>query len=248
MTGTIVFLARTIKPGMRGPDVLAMKRALSRAGYGKWLGFAFTRLYGKYAVKSLKQFQHDRKLTADGIYGPTTHKALASHYDGYSAKLMNDYYHTLHLSPAAKSVAAALEIYNYHRLGGPCTYTQGSMRWMIIQRRLKPPFKKGTHLYADCSSSCTAHDFIAGNPDPNHRGYQDGYTGTLCLHGTRVPKAKLAALGFFGSYYPYKHVIRCVGFDKDGTPLSFTWGGQADPSIRRGDYGRGDFNHWRVYY
>lgn len=240
----IIFLARDLKLGMRGDDVLALKRALSEAGYGKWLGYKFTKLFGPATLILLKRFQKAHGLNVDGVYGSSTHKKLAPYYDAWGAKLMNGAYHELKQTPSAKSIAAALAVYNYCRLTGRGLYTQTPSRMSIVRNRWRPPFWPHT-LQEDCSSSCTAHDWLAGNPDPNNLGYNgQGYTGTLVVHGTRS-SAVLGALAFYGYNFPMKHVTRCIGF-KNGTPMVFTWG-HGLPGITNYNY-RSDFNHWRKYY
>ena len=241
----IVLLPRVIRPGMKGDDVFYLKRALSEAGCGKWLGPAFTKTNGRYNVQNIKKFQKKVGLKQDGVYGETTHKKLAKYYDRYGAKGMNDMYVKIHMGPAEKSIAAALDIYNYCRMTGKGVYTQSGLRMSIVRNKWRPPFFPHT-LFEDCSSSVTGEDWIAGNPDPNGLGYNgQGFTGTLAVHGTRVAKATKAALGFYGNY-PYKHVVRCIGFRGDGTPLVFSWGSGL-PKIHESNY-RGDFSHWRRYY
>ena len=44
----------------RGVDVLAVKRALSRAGYLRWGNF--TPLWGEFAAKAAKKFQQDNGI------------------------------------------------------------------------------------------------------------------------------------------------------------------------------------------
>ncbi len=80
---------RVLRAGMRGPDVLAMKRALSRAGYGRWT--AFTPLFGPFTVTLLKRFQKDHGLRSDGVYGPKTHEKLEGFLDAYGRHLYGRY-------------------------------------------------------------------------------------------------------------------------------------------------------------
>jgi len=68
---------------MTGRDVKAVKIALAHAGYGAKLVLK-TRRFGRTMFKRLKQFQAASHLTADGIYGPTTHKALTPQFTGYA--------------------------------------------------------------------------------------------------------------------------------------------------------------------
>lgn len=244
MASTVCLLPRTLKEGMRGNDVVAMKRALSRAGYGTWKGMLFTKLFGDSTVTLLKRFQMKNKLRVDGQYGPVTHKKLAKFYDAYGMKLMNDMATARKQlkEPAARMVAAALEIYNYCHLTGHGTYTQGNRRMSIVKRRWRPPFSRDIWLYEDCSSSVTGISWIAKIPDPNHLGYSGyGYTGTLSVHGRRVSTPTPACFGFYGYRWPYKHTVMYLH-----NGLVFSWGSGL-PKILRWNY-RSDLNHWRGGY
>lgn len=239
----IILFPRSTKLGSTGRDVYAMKRALSRAGFGTWIGYKFTPLYGKYTEILLSRFKKKHGIVEKG-YGPKTHKALAKHYDAFGAKMMNDLYLKLHETPSSKLVKAALEIYNYCRLTGRGVYTQSPSRMSIVRHRWRPPFNPHT-LYEDCSSSVTAVFWLCGFTDPNGFGYNgQGYTGTLVVHGYRSTPAKVGALGFYASRFPYKHVVMCVKII-DGRALCFSWGSGL-PKLVNSNY-RGDFSHWRVY-
>jgi peptidoglycan hydrolase-like protein with peptidoglycan-binding domain len=89
---------------MSGDDCLAVKRALSRAGYIPWQDF--TNVYGQQAKDGCIAFQRDVGITGSGggppqgHYGKSTHKALleavapGKHewaFDDYSAKLYKGY-------------------------------------------------------------------------------------------------------------------------------------------------------------
>jgi peptidoglycan hydrolase-like protein with peptidoglycan-binding domain len=66
---------RLITEGTQGVDVVAVKRALSRAGYVRW--GSFTPVWGEFAVKAAKKFQQDQGIApVTGLYGPKTHRAL----------------------------------------------------------------------------------------------------------------------------------------------------------------------------
>lgn len=80
----MITFRRTLRQGDRGPDALAVKRALARAGFGSKKLLAITRLFGPFAVKNLKRFQQAHRLHVDGIYGPLTHAALAPFFDSYA--------------------------------------------------------------------------------------------------------------------------------------------------------------------
>jgi hypothetical protein len=66
--------AATLKPGDRGAAVKVLQRGLAHLGYspGKIDG-----QYGPSTIDAVKRFQHAGGLTADGILGPNTLRALA---------------------------------------------------------------------------------------------------------------------------------------------------------------------------
>lgn len=65
--------AATSKPGDTGAQVKALQRVLKALGYsvGKVDG-----QYGPTTKEAVASFQHDAKLTADGVFGPKTLDAL----------------------------------------------------------------------------------------------------------------------------------------------------------------------------
>lgn len=79
---------RTLHRGMKGRDVKGVKIALAHAGYGANLAVK-TRAFGPTMVRRLKEFQRASHLTVDGIYGPTTHKALTPNFTPYARWLYN---------------------------------------------------------------------------------------------------------------------------------------------------------------
>jgi len=239
----LVPYTRTLKRGKQGKDVLAVQRALAKAKYRRWGNF--TSRYGAFTVRNVKKFQRDHNLKADGVYGPATHKKLAPYFDRYGAALMLKRLAKQRQAGVSQkgipaAVAAALILYNnrYH-----CHYTQGSARMTIVRNKIRDLaawFRRGNHLYEDCSSSCTGYYFIGSIPDPNGLGYNgQGYTGTLAVHGRRVSSPMPGDLGFYG-YYPYRHVVIYVG---NGRCVSFG----SNPPKLISPYYRSDFSHWRRY-
>ena len=179
---------------MQGNDVVAVKRALSRAGYMRW--GQFTPLWGEFAVKATKKFQEEKKITpVTGFYGPKTHDALVKTrkvnsttewaYDGYSIALLHKFCADLAEKPEAqirsRILAEARRLYAHrHRI----PYAQE--RPFALER---PPFVPPR---MDCSEFVTVCHFVGGAPDPNGRGYDGfGYTGTLISHGERCSSRDL---------------------------------------------------------
>lgn len=83
----------------RGRDVVAVKRAFSRAGYLPWKNF--TPVWGKGPVQMCARFQRDHGITATGNYGPKTHEALRTTrskghpnewaFDAFSTQIMRNW-------------------------------------------------------------------------------------------------------------------------------------------------------------
>ncbi|HLX19912.1 MAG TPA: peptidoglycan-binding domain-containing protein [Gaiellaceae bacterium] len=68
-----VIPSTTLKPGDTGAQVKALQRALKSLGYS--VG-AIDGQYGPTTKEAVASFQHDERLTADGIFGPKTLNAL----------------------------------------------------------------------------------------------------------------------------------------------------------------------------
>jgi murein DD-endopeptidase MepM/ murein hydrolase activator NlpD len=79
---------RQLKLGSVGRDVVAVKRALSRAGYIRW--GKFTPVYGPYLVKAMKTFQKHYGILQTGVYGPYTHRALLPFFDARARKFYEE--------------------------------------------------------------------------------------------------------------------------------------------------------------
>jgi hypothetical protein len=73
-SGGRVVPTSTLKPGDTGAQVKLLQRALTRLGYSPG---AADGDYGPSTEAAVKRFQDASKLTADGIVGPATLKALA---------------------------------------------------------------------------------------------------------------------------------------------------------------------------
>jgi hypothetical protein len=246
----IVPLPRSLKEGDSGKDVLMVKRALSRAGFGKW-GF-FTSTFGPWMKKNVQGFQRKHGLAADGQYGPATHKKLAPYFDAYGASVMVTLYKKAIESPIDTAIKANIIAHNHAFQNA---YSQGGGRMMIVRLRLKTLdlldafYRRGNTLVEDCSSFQTGAAYIGKLPDPNQLGYDgEGWTGTLSVHGVRVWPPKAGDLGFYGGSWPYHHVVRAL---EDGTPANGNdpkIGSHGRPGfdIERANY-RSDFSHWRRY-
>ncbi len=250
----IVMLPRTLKEGMRGMDVYAVKRACSRAGFGKWLGVHFTHIFGRFFTTNLKKFQAAHGLTPDGEYGPATHKKMARYFDAYGANEMLKLWKAAQETPIDVAVKVNLTARNY---AWQNAYTQSSKRMQIVRWGIKTLaalvdfYRKGNTLHEDCSSFQQGASFIGRliNPSTGTHVYtQDGYTGTHAVHGVRVAVAKKGDLGFYGNGWPYHHEVRAL---EDATPENGhnpIVGSHGKPGfdLERAFY-RSDFSHWRRY-
>lgn len=209
----VIPFGRVLKRNMAGGDVLAVKRALSKAGFLSHPRGGFTRVMGPFTVRALKKFQRSRKLAVTGVYNPGSHRALAPFFDAYGAYLITG---TLPRKPTSadrrRAVVAAMLLLYHHR--DQVHYTQGPRRMWGVTQKIRPP-KYPTDL--DCSASVTWAYFAAGAPDPNDLGYSGvGYTGTLSKHGRKVSLtvAKPGALVFYGKRWPWQHVAVYIGAGK----------------------------------
>lgn len=205
----VVPFRRQLRQGRKGGDVVAVKRALSKAGFMKWGGF--TRTFGVFAVRSLKRFQRAKGLPATGRYDRETHKRLARYFDEYGAWLMGAIPKRDDPGPddVRARIVAAMTLLYHHR--DEVHYTMSSRRMQGVRFKIRPP---KFPVWEDCSSSSTWAYFVAGAPDPNGLGYNgQGYTGTLSQHGRIVPldKAQPGDLVLYGPAWPYHHVAVYVG-------------------------------------
>jgi peptidoglycan hydrolase-like protein with peptidoglycan-binding domain len=185
-------LPRSLVFGSKGPDVIAVKRALSRAGFMEWGNF--TNVYGvgmRNAVYALHK-KHGRKPAG---YGPRAHndledsKAVSNKgmaFDPIAVKIMEAEYEKYHVSPEdiirGNIVAAWRRMYA----------SRGSIRYS--QHR---PFLHGVDMNfrvpagIDCSGTMTLGYDAANAKSPNvfagsrlpYNG--TGYTGTLMAGGTK---------------------------------------------------------------
>jgi len=76
-----------IRPGQRGRDVKAVKRAMIKMGVKGAGSMGKTNKAGPEFVKCLKNVQRNHGLHVDGIYGKKTHAVIAPHFDAYSKLL-----------------------------------------------------------------------------------------------------------------------------------------------------------------
>lgn len=76
---------KTIRPGQKGNNVVAMRVKLQALGYGN---LGKSNVYDAKLVAVVKKFQTDRKLGADGIAGPATIKSMNLGPKGQSSRIV----------------------------------------------------------------------------------------------------------------------------------------------------------------
>jgi len=187
---TDVEFCRSLKRGMRGDDVIAHKRAVSRVNPNAYPWREFTPYYGEYFEKAVKVVQRAHGITASGRIGKPTHELLErlhakEHptqpaFGKYEQKQCADFCAAYEKTPdeVIRDAIVAAGFYWYsHRI----TIAYSQARPMQLG---KPPWVPSRW---DCSGFVTSCHYAGGAPDPNGRGYDhEGYTGTLMSTGHAV--------------------------------------------------------------
>jgi len=261
MSAPVVPLPRPIILGSHGPDVIAVKHALSRAGYINWGNFTST--WGTYARKALHQFQHDHRLKYAG-YGVKSHHALVNTrrkghpkewaFDAAGIRLMEAYYKELHKSPETRIRGAGIQMCRY--LYANRLHTAYSQSRPFPLPLLGGAIPRGL----DCSGFATVvhHAAHARNPNANWTGQPlpwdgEGYTGTLMAGGSRCAIGDLKPLDLV--FYGFSRVSN--GAFRFGDPTHVAvFEGQATKNVfSMGSYPMGYFpavyrgiNHARTYH
>jgi peptidoglycan hydrolase-like protein with peptidoglycan-binding domain len=197
--------AREIWKEMRGDDVVAVKRALSRAGYMRW--GTFSPVWGAGAIAAVRPFQKDHGVPpGPGTYGPLTHAALvATHargsdtqwaYDGRAIALMKRFCTQLVTRPDSATRAAvvgeAARLYAH----------RNEIDYVEVERPVALKRPPAIPDALDCSLFVTACYFAGGALDPNGFHYSGfGYTGSLITTGRRctIHELEPGDLVFYGS-------------------------------------------------
>lgn len=196
-TSTVEF-TRYLREGMRGNDVVAYKRALSRAGFMAW--GHFTDVFGPNMAKAVSKFRKQHGLGTQPSIGPKTHVALTLAYkkgtnnqramDDYARTLLHDYWVAHHINPELMKrqaiVAEWLFMYQ-HRYD--CLYRQ----WRPVPLVRPPAFAHAT----DCSGLIILGYYVGGARNPNvisgHRlPYNgQGYTQSILQAGVKCSRSDL---------------------------------------------------------
>jgi hypothetical protein len=195
-------LPRWLRLGSKGRDVLALGRALRRAGFGDRSKPA-GRVFDAELEAAVRAFQTANGLEIDGVLGPDTYAALGSFYDSRGRWLVSQVPKVAPFNPAAPVVDAGgirQRIVAAAHLGvenrAAIHYTQDQRRMEGVRLQVVPP---RVPSWEDCSSFATWCYWAAGAPDPNGLGYNGfGYTGTQILQGSETADPRPGDLCFYG--------------------------------------------------
>jgi len=172
MNAPTVPFPRPLSVGVpQGQDIIALKRAISRAGFWPWT--TFTPYYTKAFSKSVAWFQRGEKLVADGVYGPVTHEHLrkthrVAHpdewaFDAVAIHLMNEAYLLQHPGIVAPCKTGVRPRY-LHETGG--LNGNWALDWMN---------PTGTAIYAPLA--CTITQLSGSDPSHGvHKGDRFGWS------------------------------------------------------------------------
>ncbi len=223
-------LSRLLRRGSRGRDVLAVERALKKAGY--WSGDRKPdRDYDSDTVRDVKRFQRERKLEVDGVVGENTFGALRPYLDAYGKWLLGRVPAAGNPKTTRQRIVAAAKVGYDGR--GSIHYTQTGRRMQGVREKIQPPKHP---IWEDCSSFATWCYWVAGAPDPNGNSFDGihGYTGDQIRHGREVKTPRPGDLVFYGhSHGAINHVTVYVG---NGRVISH--GQESGPELYPMDYSR----------
>lgn len=204
MSAPQVKFPREIREGMAGGDVVAHKRALSRARPDLYEWAQFTTYAGPFFLDAVVKWKISKGLGNARVLGGRAHEALErtrrkDHpsewaFDALAIKFADDYAKDYGKTPEdiMRSAIVAAAAYWY------------SHRFQIAYSQARP-FQRGRPPWVPSRWDCSAYVtccYEAGNaPDPNGRGYDGhGYTGTLIEHGSPIARENLQPgdLVFYG--------------------------------------------------
>jgi hypothetical protein len=184
-----VAFCREIKPGARGKDVIAHKRAISRANPKAYPWHDFSPFYGpifKNAV--IKMFPQ-----SNGIITSSRHEALERKkaykkdepaFDAMATKLAQDYCSAFGKQHVRDEIVEAAFYWYAHR------YDMDDYSQKRAGEMCKPPQVPDEW---DCSMFVTNAHYAGGAPDPNRLNFSGyGYTGSLLAGGKRCNFSELA--------------------------------------------------------
>lgn len=199
-----VAFARKMREGDTGRDVLAHKRAVSRAfpELYPWPKRGFSNFYGEVFGNAVKGSCLVMGISPKRAIDLEYHEHLERRkkrrdktewaFDPYSIKLAKDYYDYYQKQEVRQRIIEAGFFWYNHRK--EIDYDQ-----FRPYQKCKPP---QVPTMWDCSSFVTNCYYGGGAPDPNGRDYDGaGYTGSLLSHGkvisiTQLKPGDLIMYGF----------------------------------------------------
>lgn len=236
-----VKLPRVVEVGMKGDDVLAYKRAVSRAGRWPWQEFddyysqSFsTGASGDVQDTGVKGVQRQSKLPQDGIMGAETFEILRTGL--IPSTLANGG------QPIFDSVC--LDLLKGCKPppdpGGAQALVDYAKRCMANEPKIHySQSRPMTHLgkdpaqgfVCDCSGHSTACYYEAKWPDPNHSGYNGyGWTGTLVANPKVSSPFQVGDLALYGtSEANTTHVTTCYVAGDSHSSCWVSHGSEAGP-------------------
>jgi Putative peptidoglycan binding domain/NlpC/P60 family len=208
-------LPRWLQLGAKGRDVLALQRALRRAGFLS-RDYPIGKVFDEVVDAAVRAFQTAQGLEIDGVVGPDTYAALGPYYDSRGRWLLTQV-RPVPPDPglplpngATMRQKILLAAHAGVERRSEISYTQDARRMDGIKRRIVPP---SVPRWEDCSSFATWCYWVSGAPDPNGRNYDGfGYTGTQIMNGVETTDPRPGDLCFYGpSRSNITHVTVYVG-------------------------------------
>jgi len=243
---------------VRGDDILAVKRMVSRAGFWPWGQFddvyweRFSQgdknrlgrpIKGREGVKGLQRKLRIKPVS--GYYGKGTHNGslLLKVPEGkphsgefvWDQTAINLYKGYEDLSPAESIVKDIFYWWNYLVNREPSIHYSQARPITILRQNKRPPIIPN---YLDCSGTFIACAWLAGAmaPDPWYQYNGAGYTGSLVNGGIKISEAEIdkyckthyVGLFYGSSIWNTTHIVAAESSNK-----IYSHGKEAGPEIIR---------------
>lgn len=247
-----------------GSDVIAVKRAISRAGFWPWQEFDDTYsagfANGNKSGGGVKDFQKTTGITpATGFYGSATHTALLSArvpagsphagewvWDQSAINLYNGF---VDMTAAQQIVASIFGWWDWLVARNPDVHYLQARPVLELTERNNPP---KIPMYCDCSGTTIYCAWLGGAISPDiiygYSGY--GNTDSLIKGGFQIQESEIAqycqdylVLSFYGeSVWNTDHVTNVRSASQN-----YSHGKESDPSVYNTIHYRPDFLQLRAY-
>ncbi len=228
---------------MKGKDVIAVKRAISRWNPTVFPWNNFDGHYNENLEKAMKKFQKKVSISPTGQYGRPTHqKLLATRNSKNTGWAFDDTALLLYESARKQEQVSPRLIIQQYALRAAAN------RYQIHYDQIRPMQNMNTvfvgpwfNITWDCSTFGTVCYKVAKLPDPNYgvnssRQYDGwGYTGTLIQHGQSINSLamKVGDLVFYGWDY-YRNPTHVAVYIGDGRVVSH--GSEPGPMVLPWNY------------